>query len=1084
MSSPLSDWHKSNCGKILPIIDFDTLSKVRNFWHQYAVFADTAKSEREKARDRFLKDFCQQIDIFALGGLRSIGAPFFEAMKVVPEAFQRYWKTGVVGGLPALVGRGQELNPLFVYSNVGGDKCAVHYGTDPILGFHCGTAFSRTIGEGGTRHRSLKQFNKDASTDEMIELLSKTAMLEFKSWCSAFQSSARRALREPEILKIYSFCGDALEFSLLLRSRLDEREQRSNIYETCAAPWKGQIDFPANNDAAGPYDAIDTSNLADHLGLLNVLISALPLLKPNASSVLHTENLVRDIRGTGFDRFKFLLCGDPSLVFCLLRAAPTEYLTGVTAHCPMLEDICFKAMGDCKQFRLRLSWKDMALCDESLQASKLCQTPVLPSWDIDSLARSVVSIYYSMFEEEGFSIVSALEKRTTYVPRSYTRASFVGLLKLIHRRHHVESWSKFFDRLIELVSMDDPLSLRMLGAQELFLQLHLQRLHTSDNLCKAKKICEINPSASWPTQFTLSELTPAIPFLFRIPDAKLQNVLGKTNSNRINTNLLLDVVVFNPPFLNKYSVLQIAFVDQISNWDQLPSSWRNDTKDLIIFVSLPSWTLLSTSRETIEISLRLQMNVASVPSFAGTLGSELIIFKTSLFNSDFVVPVFRQLFLPVTSADVSNIAPTFLHPDPEISVLTPKISNNNGSIEVTARVEFTSDKKGKLGSNQKVTSTQKSACTLSVTLGVTKFDIPFPFPVKHSTVRLRIARKSGWIEVLAPFGQRSSLNSSFDFCFLPIMHRMDSGSYSWNLPRLLPSILPKLDLSASNLNWIDPNVASSMSARERTLREAHIGEITSGDDLVELKESIHAFFCRSAGVARLPNSTSTPGPARLFTLNTPSEGGKCIIFVTGVRLEPNDCTIVVDAYVLPLTEDILFRISSALSSILSHMLQLKCTEGSYELWTSYIKASVERGRYWNHLPSCPHKFQNGDADCLQQFLCRCGAGKVTKEFQSVKAWKRFTPFVTRCLFTPPFAVPWMESTWPEDPIAKLEEGYMNTMVATEKSDANGKWCYSCHAEGGVGGVKLFVCGGCKTAVYCSRECQKKHWKEHKAKCRR
>ncbi|KAF2105335.1 hypothetical protein BDV96DRAFT_377107 [Lophiotrema nucula] len=43
-------------------------------------------------------------------------------------------------------------------------------------------------------------------------------------------------------------------------------------------------------------------------------------------------------------------------------------------------------------------------------------------------------------------------------------------------------------------------------------------------------------------------------------------------------------------------------------------------------------------------------------------------------------------------------------------------------------------------------------------------------------------------------------------------------------------------------------------------------------------------------------------------------------------------------------------------------------------------------------------------------------------------------------------------------------------------------CATCRA-GEKAGSKLLVCGGCKDRKYCSKDCQKKHWKTHKAFCK-
>ena len=42
-------------------------------------------------------------------------------------------------------------------------------------------------------------------------------------------------------------------------------------------------------------------------------------------------------------------------------------------------------------------------------------------------------------------------------------------------------------------------------------------------------------------------------------------------------------------------------------------------------------------------------------------------------------------------------------------------------------------------------------------------------------------------------------------------------------------------------------------------------------------------------------------------------------------------------------------------------------------------------------------------------------------------------------------------------------------------------CYVCMKRGNLG-TEVFLCSQCRTIVYCSKKCQKKHWPSHKANC--
>lgn len=116
----------------------------------------------------------------------------------------------------------------------------------------------------------------------------------------------------------------------------------------------------------------------------------------------------------------------------------------------------------------------------------------------------------------------------------------------------------------------------------------------------------------------------------------------------------------------------------------------------------------------------------------------------------------------------------------------------------------------------------------------------------------------------------------------------------------------------------------------------------------------------SSGTARSPNGESNHA-RRLFFLDMEGSGVMSIIFVIGFRLEQYDNTVIVDSFVLPLVPEFVEGFWRELDILRREKgLGLRCTVREYELWTMYIRASVERSRTWNHRSNCNGKLQGGD----------------------------------------------------------------------------------------------------------------------------
>lgn len=152
----------------------------------------------------------------------------------------------------------------------------------------------------------------------------------------------------------------------------------------------------------------------------------------------------------------------------------------------------------------------------------------------------------------------------------------------------------------------------------------------------------------------------------------------------------------------------------------------------------------------------------------------------------------------------------------------------------------------------------------------------------------------------------------------------------------------------------------------------------------------------------------------------------------------------------------------------------KVKRSELKLWTALLPTAVERARQsYAHPVDCIYSKPNGSG--APSLLCGCGRGKdlppdfldCMRSVELMVDGETATPsFFYRAAFSPLYA---------------LTGAMPITLTATEDMVIfNGPArCAKCGREGAT---KL--CSRCRSVSYCSKECQRQHWKSHKRVCNR
>lgn len=1066
ISKSLDDWNNSSYGKYLRFCDADTLSDVRHVWMSIRTAAakcqpdshmKTFQENIQPSRDCRAERFQGSTNVTAM---RSAAPLSLQAGSGLLEESEQYWKDGTVTPRKA---EDKLPNPLL--ASLLSEDSLLHYGSDPILGFHLATAYAALLD--GSPLESKEPMQGFAA--------SSAAKVQFNEWISAFKS-----LKENIVIRFA--VADALTLCHSFQTA-QATGKPANLYRRT---WDSRpliLDSKSyGKGGSGPssFDTIDTSNLCDHIGALNILVAAGPLLKDEPWSSLFTELLIKP-EGSRKNALEKLLCGHAPTISLLLGFSPVQYWTNakVESH---VDEIFLGLMTETKgetQTRNRLAWKRDNQFSSQARHGKL-------HIDSKQLIKLLSPLYDYMFEAENISKAEDGHQRAM----SYThfiRTSFAAMLKIVMNRVATE-WSNMCSSLIDTIAQDHRFFLASNGMQDLCLQLHLHGVNTEPWLIQeSRSIPENGGFNRWKSLPPVVAITVVIPrqavnrlYKHKNPGAKLASppLVGSVRSSHGATEA----------WQNMFGDVQIAFGNietrKMPNEDEFEvtiqrdrDGWAGDSP-LIASFYVPTSTLQNEPNSAL-VGLCVPPTGQNSLVFGPILGMTMTVFETRTADKSNVFvtkhlpgqsaypllcSVVKPLENSVNQGQEDKTTKILLEITPSESVITA----------ITGHLDITS-KKGKALLKDKVPIEfhQRNPFTIDIVFGDNQYTCPlkFPVPVTKDGLKSRVARTTGYIELVALLAQPGSSPELLDFLY-PSTISASGVPATFNITHLNLNNLPVLDLESKDRNrWMTTLTSLQFSAREKHLRNTRDENDISHDPVVNFKESVFTMFMIASGLQG--------GQTGLFAISHPKRGGiHMLIFVSAIRIDGDAASVVLDAAVIPFTMDLVT--SARMQSFLLVLRELECAsidvdDGELDLWKKALPSMVERCRTWPHSKSCEYKKKGATIPLSlkdgEQVLCSCGNGDLPEDFVSLPEWENAAPNAVRLAISPTYAIPFNEEVI--DPAEIPNMGNPATRIER---------CRSCGKPEGQTGVTLKKCSRCQKVKYCSGECQKKDWKKHRAEC--
>lgn len=324
------------------------------------------------------------------------------------------WATGIAGGnepdITALGSDGKGFcNPLIMVSSLS-EKFVVHFTTYPLAGYLLASIFDGEDDE-----------------DEDVKSMVALAKVQLQESSKAFVDYAMS-----KSVSVNLYCGDAVTFCHELAARTTAEPPSVVITRLYTCQWSAKP-FLLNGDGAKElpmfFDIIDTSNLADWVGLLNILPPTAQILARKSTSVLYTETFCLTAKEPDDDLFESLLV-DVDVASLFIGLAPMGHLIGYSTDNGCGEDIVH--LENPNRYRIRVPWK--VVVDHNSKSDMACDSnDKRVHFDAEELSEIFFEMYLKMFAQENLkaSMKEAKSKRSPMHSRVFSRYSRLSFATLI-----------------------------------------------------------------------------------------------------------------------------------------------------------------------------------------------------------------------------------------------------------------------------------------------------------------------------------------------------------------------------------------------------------------------------------------------------------------------------------------------------------------------------------------------------------------------------------------------------------------------------------------------------------------------------